>query len=139
MEALEEQGHEVATLENNGASYMISVIRSSSRPKQTGKPKMGMMKRIPGTTAAGAITALTTMLWDDLVNNRNRKKDGTKDYSMSKKKIQCAEKMIRGAFVELYRGLFLLKNYRLFNHSLFYLLLILGTYFPLVKKLGKYS
>ncbi|KAI6693591.1 hypothetical protein NL676_021301 [Syzygium grande] len=115
MEALEEQGHEVANLENNGASYMNSVTRSSSRPKQTGKPKMGMMKRIPGTTAAGAITALTTMLWDDLVNNRNRKKDGTKDYSMSKKKIHCAEKMIRGAFVELYRGLFLLQNYSSLN------------------------
>ncbi|KAK9931211.1 hypothetical protein M0R45_018498 [Rubus argutus] len=34
---------------------------------------------------------------------------------INRKKIQCAEKMIRGAFVELYRGLGLLKTYSSLN------------------------
>lgn len=115
MEALEE-GQGVATQGKNGASHVSSVTRSSSRSKPRGKPKTGMTKRIPSTaTPAGAITALTSMLRDELVNSKNTRKDGTRDSSISKKKIQCAEKMIRGAFVELYRGLCLLKNYSSLN------------------------
>lgn len=97
---------------------------------------MGMMKRIPSTAPTVAIKALTSKLWDDLVNNKNMKKDGTKDFSIDRKKIQCAEKVIRGAFVELYRGLCLLKHYRLFT-----LLFVADTYtyFPFVKKQEKYS
>jgi len=49
-------------------------------------------------------------LWEDLVNNP-KKELGAGDF-INRKKIQCAEKMIRGAFVELYRGLGLLKTYR---------------------------
>ncbi|KAI3442110.1 uncharacterized protein J3R85_001708 [Psidium guajava] len=106
MEEALEEGHGVATLETNGASYVSSVTRSSSpssKSKLRGKPRRGMVKkRIPSTaTPAGTIVALMSMLRDDLVD--------------SKKKIQCAEKTIRGAFVELYRGLCLLKNYSSLN------------------------
>ncbi|KAF8015832.1 hypothetical protein BT93_H1392 [Corymbia citriodora subsp. variegata] len=114
-EALEE-GPEVATLEKCGVTYTNSVTRSSSKSKQRGKPKTGMTKRIPSpATPTGAITALTAMLWDDLVSWKSMRKDVARDFSISNKKIQCAEKMIRSAFVELYRGLCLLKNYSSLN------------------------
>lgn len=70
---------------------------------------MSMRIDIPTTTPTRSISAVTSMLWEDLVNNP--KKEGAGDF-INRKKIQCAEKMIRGAFVELYRGLGLLKTYR---------------------------
>ena len=78
--------------------------------KKKGKPNMAWRIDIPATTPARAITAVTSMLWEDLVNNP--KKEGSREY-INNRKIQCAEKMIRKAFVELYRGLGLLKTYRL--------------------------
>ncbi|KAK6914124.1 EXS, C-terminal [Dillenia turbinata] len=67
------------------------------------EPERNGVRRIdiPATTPTQAITAVTSMSWEDLVNNP--------------KKIRCAEKMIRSAFVELYRGLGLLKTYRSLN------------------------
>ncbi|XP_048129190.1 phosphate transporter PHO1-like [Rhodamnia argentea] len=117
MEEALEEGHGVATLETNGVSYVSSVTRSSSKSKLRGKPRMGMAKkRIPSTaTPAGAFAALTSMLQDDLADSKSTGKDGAGDSGTGKKKIQCAEKMIRGAFVELYRGLCLLKNYSSLN------------------------
>ncbi|KAJ6420999.1 hypothetical protein OIU84_028388 [Salix udensis] len=73
---------------------------------------MAMRIDIPATTPTRTITAVTSMLWEDLVNNP--KKEGAGDF-INRKKIQCAEKMIRGAFVELYRGLGLLKTYSSLN------------------------
>jgi hypothetical protein len=81
-----------------------SAMRTKTKTKK-GKPKMAMRIDVPGTNATRAITAITSMLWEDLVNNP------TGDF-IHKKKIQCAEKMIRSAFVELYRALGLLKTYR---------------------------
>lgn len=80
-------------------------MNSATRKKTKGKPKMAMRIDTPATNATGAITVITSMLWEDLVNNPSG------DF-VHKKKIQCAEKMIRSAFVELYRGLGLLKTYR---------------------------
>lgn len=71
---------------------------------------MAMRIDIPATTPTRTIAAVTSMLWEDLVNNP-KKLEGGGEY-INRKKIQCAEKMIRGAFVELYRGLGLLKTYR---------------------------
>ncbi|MCD7468218.1 Acid phosphatase pho1 [Datura stramonium] len=70
------------------------------------------MRIIPATTPTRTIAAVTSTLWEDLVNNP--KKDGPREY-INKKKIQCAEKMIRSALVELYRGLGLLKTYSSLN------------------------
>lgn len=99
----------IAALERNGINFVNSATRSKMK---NGKPKMAMRIDIPATTPARAISTLTSMLWEDLVNNP--KKEGQGDF-INKKKIQCAEKMIRGAFVELYRGLGLLKNYSSLN------------------------
>ncbi|KAF5752406.1 putative xenotropic and polytropic murine leukemia virus receptor pho1 [Tripterygium wilfordii] len=100
----------ISTFEKNGLSFINS---ASTRTKtKKGKPKMAMRIDIPSTTPTRTIAALTSMLWEDLVNNP--KKEGAGDI-INRKKIQCAEKMIRGAFVELYRGLGLLKTYSSLN------------------------
>ncbi|CAK8572089.1 unnamed protein product [Lathyrus sativus] len=95
----------IASLEKNGVSFVNSATRTKTKK---GKPKMAMRIDTPATNATGAITVITSMLWEDLVNNPSG------DF-VHKKKIQCAEKMIRSAFVELYRGLGLLKTYSTLN------------------------
>ncbi|AES61077.1 phosphate transporter PHO1 [Medicago truncatula] len=95
----------IASLEKNGVNFVNSAMRTKTKK---GKPRMAMRIDVPGTNATRAITAITSMLWEDLVNNP------TGDF-IHKKKIQCAEKMIRSAFVELYRGLGLLKTYSSLN------------------------
>ncbi|TXG72380.1 hypothetical protein EZV62_000959 [Acer yangbiense] len=99
----------IAALERNGVNFINAATRSKTKK---GKPKMAMRIDIPAETPTRTITAVTSMLWEDLVNNP--KKDGPGDF-INRKKIQCAEKMIRGAFVELYRGLGLLKTYSSLN------------------------
>lgn len=101
----------ITALERNGVNFMNS---ASSRAMMTkkGKPKVAMRIDIPATTPARTISAVTSMLWEDLVNHP--KKEGSGDF-INRKKIQCAEKMIRSAFVELYRGLGLLKTYSSLN------------------------
>lgn len=97
----------ISALEKNG----INLVGAATRGKtKKGKPKVSMRIDIPATTPTRTITAVTSMLWEDLVNNP--KKEG--EY-INRKKLQCAEKMIRGAFVELYRGLGLLKTYSSLN------------------------
>ncbi|KAG9155037.1 hypothetical protein Leryth_026577 [Lithospermum erythrorhizon] len=98
----------IASLEKNGINFVNSATRTKTK---SGKPKMGLRIDIPNTTPTLTISSLTSIL-EELVNNP--KKDGSRDY-INRKKIQCAEKMIRNAFVELYRGLGLLKTYRFFN------------------------
>ncbi|KAL4289953.1 hypothetical protein GQ457_14G013580 [Hibiscus cannabinus] len=101
----------IAALERSGVNFMNS---ASSRALMTkkGKPKMAMRISIPATTPARTISTVTSMIWEDLINHP--KKEGHGDF-INKKKIQCAEKMIRSAFVELYKGLGLLKTYSSLN------------------------
>ncbi|KAJ7954680.1 Phosphate transporter PHO1 [Quillaja saponaria] len=102
----------IATLERNGVNFINSVATKTKTKAKKGKPNMAMRVDIPTTTPTRAISAVTSMLWEDLVNNP--KKEGSAEF-INKRKIQCAEKMIRGAFVELYRGLGLLKTYSSLN------------------------
>ncbi|CAL5413612.1 unnamed protein product [Camellia sinensis] len=115
----------IAALEKNGVNFVGSATRSKTK---NGKPKMSMRIDIPATTPTRTISAVTSMLWEDLVNNP--KKEGPGDF-INKKKIQCAEKMIRGAFVELYRGLGLLNTYRVSNQqaSTTYLKVVKSSHF----------
>ncbi|XVF38497.1 hypothetical protein REPUB_Repub20aG0107200 [Reevesia pubescens] len=100
----------IAALERNGVNFINS---TSSRAKtKKGKPKMAMRIDIPATNPTRTISAVTSMFWEDLVNNP--KKEGPGDF-INRKKIQCAEKMIRSAYVELYKGLGLLKTYSSLN------------------------
>ncbi|XP_051128083.1 phosphate transporter PHO1 isoform X2 [Andrographis paniculata] len=107
--ASESQSEDViAALEKNGISFVNSATRGKTKG---GKPRMAMRIDIPATTPTRTIAAVTSMLWEDLVNNP---KKAPAEY-VNRKKIQYAEKMIRGAFVELYRGLGLLKTYSTLN------------------------
>ncbi|CAA7390518.1 unnamed protein product [Spirodela intermedia] len=102
----------IAALERNGITLVPS--GQGGKAKKDGKPKAATMRiDIPATTPSRTISAVTSMIWEDLVNNPNKEGAGG-DY-INRKKIQCAEKMIRGAFVELYRGLGLLKTYSSLN------------------------
>ncbi|KAL8227383.1 hypothetical protein R6Q57_017215 [Mikania cordata] len=100
----------ISALEKNG----MKVVGAATKGKtKDGKPKMSMRINIPATTPTRTITAVTSMLWEDLVNNPKNHSSG--EYIINRNKLQCAEKMIRGAFVELYRGLGLLKTYSSLN------------------------
>ncbi|KAJ9154135.1 hypothetical protein P3X46_027502 [Hevea brasiliensis] len=101
----------IAALEKNGVNFINSATMSKTK---IGKPKMALRIDIPATTPTRTISAIASMLWEDLVNN-SKKEPGRPGDFINRKKIQCAEKMIRGAFVELYRGLGLLKTYSSLN------------------------
>ncbi|KAH6802138.1 EXS family protein [Perilla frutescens var. frutescens] len=71
---------------------------------------------IPLTNPARTFSAITYLLWDDLVNQSSKKcGPEANKLHINKKKLHHAEKMIRGAFVELYKGLGYLKTYRNLN------------------------
>ncbi|XP_047169394.1 phosphate transporter PHO1 [Vigna umbellata] len=97
----------ISTLERNGLSFVNSAMRVKTKK---GKPQTAIRIDIPATTP----TAVTSMLWEDLVNSP-MKAAGCGGEVINKRKIQCAEKMIRSAFVELYKGLGLLKTYSSLN------------------------
>ncbi|XP_074282272.1 phosphate transporter PHO1-like [Silene latifolia] len=98
----------LATLEKNGINFIGAATMAKHKK---GKPKMSLRIDIPATTPGRTISAVSSMLWEDLVNTP---KDRPREF-INRKKIQCAEKMIRGAFVELYKGLGLLKTYSSLN------------------------
>ncbi|OWM85777.1 hypothetical protein CDL15_Pgr023710 [Punica granatum] len=118
LTAASETDEVIAALERNGLSFVGVATRSKAKAAgNNGKPpKTAMRIEIPATTPTRTITAVTSALWEDLVNNP--RKDGPADF-INRKKIQYAEKMIRGAFVELYRGLGLLKTYSSLNMTAF--------------------
>ncbi|RWW46940.1 hypothetical protein BHE74_00047107 [Ensete ventricosum] len=100
----------ISTLERNGVSFI-----SWGKAKKSAKPRAATSLRIdiPPTTPARAIS----MIWEDLVNSSRKEESGGGDY-LNRKKLQRAEKMIREAFVQLYRGLALLSTYRLVGRLL---------------------
>ncbi|XP_071735673.1 phosphate transporter PHO1 homolog 1-like [Rutidosis leptorrhynchoides] len=72
-----------------------------------------MKIRIPLTNPTRTFSYL---LWEDLINQSSKKQnfDGKKLH-INKTKLHHAEKMIRGALIELYKGLGYLKTYRNLN------------------------
>ncbi|KAL6519894.1 Acid phosphatase pho1 [Orobanche minor] len=102
----------VAALEKNGINFVNSTIRAKMNKVRT---KTTTRIDIPMTTPTQTIAAVTSLLWEDLVNNPKKGGNGGEHNNNNRKKIQCAEKMIRRAFMELYRGLGLLKTYSSLN------------------------
>ena len=69
--------------------------------------------KIPLTTPSRTISAVSYLIWDDLVNQSSKKiPEGSNRLHINKTKLHHAEKMIRGALIELYKGLGYLKTYR---------------------------
>ncbi|KAK6157721.1 hypothetical protein DH2020_011969 [Rehmannia glutinosa] len=71
---------------------------------------------IPLTNPTRTFSAISYLLWDDLTNQSSKKCgiEGNKLH-INRKKLHHAEKMIKGAFLELYKGLGYLKTYRNLN------------------------
>ncbi|XWS64380.1 hypothetical protein CRYUN_Cryun06bG0181400 [Craigia yunnanensis] len=71
---------------------------------------------IPLTTPSRTFSAISYLVWEDLVNQSSKKcgAEGSKLH-INKSKLHHAEKMIKGAFIELYKGLGYLKTYRHLN------------------------
>uniref|UniRef100_A0A0E0HR97 Uncharacterized protein n=1 Tax=Oryza nivara TaxID=4536 RepID=A0A0E0HR97_ORYNI len=79
---------------------------------------------IPVTTPTRTVTAIRELLFDDMLSQSRRSgsANGTKcgdKLSINKRKVHQAEKMIRGALIELYKGLGYLKTYRSLNMMAF--------------------
>nr|XP_010935965.1 phosphate transporter PHO1-2 isoform X2 [Elaeis guineensis] len=109
-------GEVIAALERNGVNFVGS---ARTKAKKGGKPRAAAMRiDIPATTPGRTISAVTSSIWEDLVNSARKDGSGGGD-QINRKKIQCAEKMIRVAFVELYRGLGLLRTYSSLNMMAF--------------------
>ncbi|KAF9626050.1 hypothetical protein IFM89_030718 [Coptis chinensis] len=70
---------------------------------------------IPLTTPTRTLSAITYLLREDLINQSKKCNSEGSKQSINKTKVRHAEKMIRGAFVELYKGLGYLKAYRNLN------------------------
>ncbi|KAF8389829.1 hypothetical protein HHK36_024348 [Tetracentron sinense] len=74
-----------------------------------------MRLNIPLTTPSRTFSAITYLVWEDLVNQSNKSSSEGNKLHVNKTKLHHAEKMIRGAFTELYKGLDYLKTYRNLN------------------------
>ncbi|GLU04813.1 hypothetical protein SLE2022_219440 [Rubroshorea leprosula] len=71
---------------------------------------------IPLTTPSRTFSAISYLIWEDLVNQSSKKCEPEgRNLNFNKTKLHHAEKIIRGAFVELYKGLSYLKTYRHLN------------------------
>ncbi|KAK9118848.1 hypothetical protein Scep_016941 [Stephania cephalantha] len=71
--------------------------------------------KIPLTTPTRTFSAIKYLVWEDFVNQGKKcTPDGNKLH-INKTKIHHAEKMIKGALIELYKGLGYLKTYRHLN------------------------
>ncbi|XP_041014208.1 phosphate transporter PHO1 homolog 1 [Juglans microcarpa x Juglans regia] len=72
---------------------------------------------IPLTTPSRTFSAISYLIWEDLVNPSAKKcgPEGSSNLHINRTKLHHAEKMIRGAFVEIYKGLGYLQTYRKLN------------------------
>ncbi|GJN37710.1 hypothetical protein PR202_gb26691 [Eleusine coracana subsp. coracana] len=102
-----------------GVTESKSLGRSTSGCQRTKNLKIN----IPLTNPSRTISALTDILWDELVSQSSKKcnPDGSagKQQSVNKTKLRHAEKMIKAALVELYKGLGYLATYRNLNMMAF--------------------
>ncbi|KAG0480736.1 hypothetical protein HPP92_011594 [Vanilla planifolia] len=70
---------------------------------------------IPLTTPSRTISALSDLVWEDMAyQSKKSGKEGSNFY-INKTKLHHAEKMIRGAYIELFKGLGYLNTYRNLN------------------------
>ncbi|CAI9096328.1 OLC1v1032437C4 [Oldenlandia corymbosa var. corymbosa] len=100
--------------------------KSTSSKRQDGKLKSlsnhfincqgkNLRIHIPLTNPTRTFSAVTYLLWDDLVNQTSKKCGGERRLHINKTKLHHAEKMIRGALIEIYKGLDYLQTYRNLN------------------------
>ncbi|KAG2242237.1 hypothetical protein Bca52824_095920 [Brassica carinata] len=71
--------------------------------------------KIPLTNPSRKFSAISYFIREDFINQKKRGPDGVNKLRISKKTLNHAEKMIKGALTELYKGLNYLKRYRNLN------------------------
>ncbi|KAJ8448204.1 hypothetical protein Cgig2_025128 [Carnegiea gigantea] len=69
---------------------------------------------IPLTTPSCTLSAISHIVWEDLII-QSSKKGSPRGFTINKTRLQHAEKMLKGAFIELYKGLTYLNTYRNLN------------------------
>ncbi|TKW21318.1 hypothetical protein SEVIR_4G166900v4 [Setaria viridis] len=78
---------------------------------------------IPVTTPSRTVTAIRELLFEDMLSQSKKTgahgSDANEKLSINKRKLRQAEKMIRGALIELYKGLGYLRTYRSLNMMAF--------------------
>ncbi|CAN1795341.1 Phosphate transporter PHO1 homolog 1 [Linum perenne] len=77
-----------------------------------------MRLNIPLTTPLRTFSAISYLVWGDSASNNHHQSSSKKcsnPEGSNRTKLHHAEKMIRGAFIELYKGLGYLKTYRNLN------------------------
>lgn len=124
-----EKNDEVAYTEVPSSGELVKPVRMKS--EDIGKQLRSVSSRsfncqgknlkinIPLTTPSRTFSAISYLVWEDLVNQSSKKctSEGMSKLHVNKTKLHHADKMIRGAFVELYKGLGYLKTYRyIINH-----------------------
>lgn len=67
---------------------------------------------IPLTTPSRTFSAIGSLVWEDVIGHNSAKKTNPRGIHINKTNLHHAQKMIRGAFLELYKGLNYLKTYR---------------------------
>lgn len=132
QQGLENSTDEMDKLEvESSDSPRSGEVGKSSRMKKEDRKRRSLSGRIvncrgknlrihiPLTNPTRTFSAISYLLWDDLVNQSSKKcgPEGNKLH-INKKKLHHAEKMIRGAFIELYKGLGYLKTYRYYHLSI---------------------
>ncbi|KAL5227099.1 hypothetical protein ABZP36_015364 [Zizania latifolia] len=119
--AIREPDEQPATISSQGLECSGSFARSASSFQQRKNLKIN----IPLTTPSRTISALTDLLWvwDDVGGQPKKRSDSDAaagiGLGVNKTKLRHAEKMIKGAFVELYKGLGYLATYRNLNMMAF--------------------
>lgn len=103
------------TKSKKGNEKHLSKLKSNPGSRSFNSQGRSMRMKIPITTPTRTISAITYLLWDDLMNQQNKETPEGNRFTLNKKNLHRAEKLIRGAFVELYRGLGFLKTYRSLN------------------------
>ncbi|KMT08421.1 hypothetical protein BVRB_6g140970 [Beta vulgaris subsp. vulgaris] len=126
----QEQGQYSSTEEQDKSGSEISrsdeLERSSRRIKRDENGSRSFSSRvfncqgknltinIPLTTPSRTFSAISSLVWEDVIGHSSRK-GNQRGIQINKTNLHHAEKMIRGAFIELYKGLSYLQTYRNLN------------------------
>ncbi|KAG8075859.1 hypothetical protein GUJ93_ZPchr0006g46212 [Zizania palustris] len=104
-----------------GSRLRSTAALAGGRAVTCGLQSRSVRISIPVTTPTRTVTAIRELLFDDMLSQSRRSGSGrsAEKLSVNKKKVHQAEKMIRGALVELYKGLGYLKTYRSLNMMAF--------------------
>ncbi|CAH8348288.1 unnamed protein product [Eruca vesicaria subsp. sativa] len=130
-EEIELQEYCLEDLKNNGAEALesprseepIKINKEDSKLKTVSGRVFSCQGRnvkikIPLTNLSRTFSAISYFIKEDLINQSSSKKSGPDEVNklrISKKTLNHAEKMIKGALTELYKGLNYLKSYRNLN------------------------